>query len=65
MHVRGKESLKIITIMSFYVKFPYVRKIYCVLLIENSSLSIKTQDVFKIMTTKYQGFNMEIELYLN
>lgn len=51
--------------MSFYVKFPYVRKIYCVLLIENSSLSIKTQDVFKIMTTKYQGFNMEIELYLN
>lgn len=29
--------------MSFYVKFPYVRKIYCALVIENSSLAIKTQ----------------------
>ena len=38
MNIRGKESLKIITIVSFYVKSPYVRKIYCAIFIENFSL---------------------------
>lgn len=73
MDIIGKGNLKMATIMSFYIKFLYVRKIYHALFFRTYSLPIKTQMSQRSRLTrtgmktklKIQVFKMEIEIHIN